>query len=202
MYEMFLGPLEQFKPWNTNGIEGVYKFLQKVWRLFHDTEGKFVISNEAASKEELKVLHKTIKRIEEDIERYAFNTPVSTFMICVNELSSLKCHKKEILEPLVICLSPFAPHLCEELWSKLGHKETILNATFPAYNAAHVQESDFEYPVSINGKVRVKISLPVTLSPKEIEDQIMVNEAVVKWLEGKTPKKIIIVPNKIVNLVI
>ncbi|MDB5257980.1 MAG: leuS [Chitinophagaceae bacterium] len=202
MYEMFLGPLEQFKPWNTNGIEGVYKFLQKTWRLFHDTEGKLTISNESATKEELKVLHKTIKRIEEDVERYAFNTPVSTFMICVNELSSLKCHKREILEPLVVCLSPFAPHLCEELWSLLGHKETVLNASFPVYNAAHVQESDFEYPVSINGKVRVKISLPVTLSPKEIEDQVMVNEAVVKWLEGKTPKKIIIVPNKIVNLVL
>ena len=202
MYEMFLGPLEQFKPWNTNGIEGVYKFLQKVWRLFHDTEGKFTLSHEAATKEELKVLHKTIKRIEEDIERYSFNTPVSTFMICVNELSALKCHKKEILEPLVVLLSPFAPHLSEELWNLLGHQETVLNATFPVYHAAHVQESDFEYPVSINGKVRVKINLPVTLTPQQIEDEVMANEAVVKWLEGKTPKKIIIVPNKIVNLVL
>jgi leucyl-tRNA synthetase len=202
MYEMFLGPLEQFKPWNTNGIEGVYKFLQKTWRLFHDTEGNFIVNNDAPTKEELKILHKTIKRIEEDIERYSFNTPVSTFMICVNELATLKCHKKDILESLLLCLSPFAPHLCEELWSKLGHKESILNGSYPIYDASHVQESAFEYPVSINGKVRVKMSLPLTLSAKEIEDQVMANEAVVKWLEGKTPKKIIVVPNKIVNVVL
>src|SRR5690606_29938752 len=134
-----------------------------------DMEGKFIVNNEAPTKEELKILHKTIKRVEEDIERYSFNTPVSTFMICVNELSSLKCHKKEILEALVVCLSPYAPHLCEELWHKLGHEGTVLNASFPVYNAEHVQESAFEYPVSINGKVRVKMSLPLTLSPKEIE---------------------------------
>lgn len=202
MYEMFLGPLEQFKPWNTNGIEGVYKFLQKTWRLFHDTEGKFIVTNDTPTKEELKILHKTIKRVEEDIERYSFNTPVSTFMICVNELASLKCHKKDVLESLILCLSPFAPHLCEELWSKLGHTETILNASFPVYDASHVQESAFEYPVSVNGKVRVKMSLPLTLSAKEIEDQVMANEAVIKWLDGKTPKKIIVVPNKIVNVVL
>ena len=202
MYEMFLGPLEQFKPWNTNGIEGVYKFLQKTWRLFHDTDGNFIVTNEAPSKEELKILHKTIKRIAEDIERYSFNTPVSNFMICVNELASLKCHKKDILENLILCLSPFAPHLCEELWSKLGHTGSILNASYPVYDASHVQESAFEYPISINGKVRVKMSLPLTLSAKEIEDQVMVNEAVIKWLEGKTPKKIIVVPNKIVNVVL
>ncbi len=202
MYEMFLGPLEQFKPWNTNGIEGVYKFLQKTWRLFHDMEGNFIVNKDTPTKEELKVLHKTIKRVEEDIERYSFNTPVSTFMICVNELASLKCHKQEILDPLIVCLSPFAPHLCEELWSKLGHQESILNSTFPVFNPEHVQESSFEYPVSVNGKVRVKMSLPVTLSAKEVEDQVMANEAVIKWLEGKTPKKIIVVPNKIVNLVL
>jgi leucyl-tRNA synthetase len=202
MYEMFLGPLEQFKPWNTNGIEGVYKFLQKTWRLFHDMEGKFIVSNDAATKDELKVLHKTIKKIEEEIDRYSFNTPVSTFMICVNELSSLKCHKREILEPLVIILSPFAPHLCEELWNKLGHAETVLNAQFPEFKSEYVQESNFEYPVSINGKMRVKLNLPVGMGVPEIQAEVMKNEIVLKWLDGNAPKKVIIVPNKIVNIVV
>ncbi|MFN3403587.1 MAG: leucine--tRNA ligase [Cytophagaceae bacterium] len=202
LYEMFLGPLEQFKPWNTNGIEGVFKFLRKLWNLFHDDTGNVKLSDETPTKDELKVLHKTIKKVEEDIERHSFNTSVSTFMICVNELSSLKCNKKAILKELTIILSPYAPHIAEELWSILGNKETILNASYPQWKEEHITESSFEYPISINGKMRVKLEMPLSLSPKEIEERVLSHEQVKKWLEGKEPKKIIVVPNKIVNLVI
>ncbi|WP_299250885.1 leucine--tRNA ligase [uncultured Cytophaga sp.] len=201
MYEMFLGPLEQSKPWNTNGIEGVYKFLNRFWRLFHDATSTFNVSGAEASAEELKVLHKTLKRVEEDIERYSFNTPVSMFMICVNELGVLKCNKRSILEPLTIALSPLAPHISEELWSLLGHTESIVHATYPIWNEKYLVESNHEYPISINGKMRAKITLPADMSTADVEQQVLANEVVQKWLEGKTPKKIIVIPNKIVNVV-
>jgi leucyl-tRNA synthetase len=201
MYEMFLGPLEQSKPWNTNGIEGVYKFLNRFWRLFHNTEGAFNVSDAAPSGEELKVLHKTLKRVEEDIERFSFNTPVSTFMICVNELGVLKCNKRAILEPLTIALSPLAPHISEELWSLLGNTTSIVNAIYPSWDEKYLIESNHEYPISINGKMRAKLNLPVDMSPADVEKEVLANDIVQKWLEGKAPKKIIVIPNRIVNVV-
>lgn len=202
LYEMFLGPLEQFKPWNTNGIDGVRKFLGKLWRLFHNGQGEFEVSDNDPSKEELKSLHKTIKKAEEDIERYAFNTSVSTFMICVNELSALKCNNRKVLEELLVVISPYAPHITEELWSLLGHQSSIIDAKYPAFQAAYLKEDDKEYPVMINGKMRAKITVPADLDKVEIEAAALANENVQKWLEGKTPKKVIVVPNKIVNLVV
>ncbi|MCR9085086.1 MAG: class I tRNA ligase family protein, partial [Cyclobacteriaceae bacterium] len=160
LYEMFLGPLEQFKPWNTNGIDGVFKFLRKLWNLYHDGNGEFAVSDEKATKEELKALHKAIKKMEEDMENYSFNTSVSSFMICVNELTSLKCNKREVLEPLAILISPYAPHIAEELWSLLGHSGSITATRFPEFKEEYLVESNFEYPVMINGKMRSKISLP------------------------------------------
>jgi leucyl-tRNA synthetase len=201
MYEMFLGPIEQSKPWNTNGIEGVYKFLNRLWRLFFDTNGQFVVSTETPTEAENKILHKTLKRVEEDIERFSLNTPVSTFMICVNELIALKCNKKAVLEPILIALSPYAPHITEELWSLLGNKESISTATYPTWDEKYLVESSHEYPISINGKVRAKLTFPVNMPTEDIQASVLENEVVLKWLEGKTPKKIIIVPNKIVNVV-
>ncbi len=202
LYEMFLGPLEQFKPWNTNGIDGVNKFLRKLWRLFHDEQGNFNVSDAAPSKDELKSLHKAIKKAEEDIERYSFNTSVSTFMICVNELSALKCNNRSILEDLIVIISPYAPHITEELWALLGHKQSIINAAYPTFDASYLVEDSIEYPVMVNGKMRAKIQLSADLSKDEIEAAALANENVQKWLEGKTPKKVIVVPKKIVNLVI
>jgi leucyl-tRNA synthetase len=202
LYEMFLGPLEQFKPWNTNGIDGVFKFLKKLWRLFHNNEGEIEISNEKPDPEELKILHKTIKKIQEDLEQYSFNTSISAFMICVNELSALKTNKKEILSPLTVILSPFAPHIAEELWEILGNKGSIVEAKFPKWDEKYLVESMHEYPVSINGKMRVKITLPLEHTKDQIESAVLKDEVVQKWLEGNTPKKIIIIPGKIVNLVL
>lgn len=202
MYEMFLGPLEQFKPWNTNGIDGVYKFLRKFWNLMHDESGNLNLSTNSPDKAELKILHKTLKKVEEDIERHSFNTSVSTFMICVNELAALKCNKKDILEPLVIALSPYAPHISEELWSQFGHSNSISEATFPQWQEKYLTEDSFEYPVSINGKMRVKLSLPAELCKEDIEKAALASPDVQKWLNGQEPKKIIVVPKKIVNLVI
>ncbi len=202
MYEMFLGPLEMSKPWDINGIDGVHKFLRKFWRLFHDDQNKINISDEKPSDNELKVLHKTIKKIQEDIERFSFNTSVSAFMICVNELNELKSNKREILEPLTVLLSPFAPHIAEELWRLCGHESTITYAEFPKYEEKYLVESTFEYPVSFNGKMRFKLSLPVDISAKEAEVKVLSHEMAQKWLEGKTPKKVIFVPNKIINIVI
>jgi leucyl-tRNA synthetase len=202
LYEMFLGPLEQFKPWNTNGIDGVYKFLRKLWNLYHPQNGAFAVSEDPASKEELKALHKAIKKMEEDMANFSFNTSVSSFMICVNELTSLGCNKREILEPLAILVSPYAPHIAEELWALLGHGESITKASFPAFQEAHLVESNFEYPVMINGKLRAKLDLPLTLIVPEIEKAALADVQVQKWLEGKAPKKVIIVPGKIVNLVV
>lgn len=202
MYEMFLGPLEQFKPWNTNGMDGVHKFLKKYWKLFFDKEGNLQVTDEEPTAEELKSLHKTIKKVEEDIERFSFNTSVSTFMICVNELSQLKCHKRAILEPLTVILSPYAPHITEELWQQLGHQESISNAAFPQWKEEYLVENTFEYPVSVNGKMRAKLSFALDAPREEIEKAVLAEEQVTKFFDGKAPKKIIIVPNKIINVVV
>lgn len=202
LYEMFLGPLEQFKPWNTNGIDGVKKFLGKLWRLFHDDKGNFAVSADAPSKEELKSLHKTIKKAQEDIEKYSFNTSVSTFMICVNELSALKCNKRAILQDLLVVISPYAPHITEELWAMLGHETSIIEAAYPEFKEEYLKEDDIEYPVMINGKMRAKLQLSAEFSKQQIEEAALADATVQKWLEGKAPKKVIVVPNKIVNLVV
>jgi leucyl-tRNA synthetase len=202
MYEMFLGPVEQSKPWDTKGIEGVHRFLRKLWRLFFDDIKGKVWVDAKASDAELKVLHKTIKKIEEDTERFSFNTAVSTFMICVNELADIKCHKKEVLENVLILLTPYAPHIAEELWSQLGNGGTILDATYPTFNPALLVESSKEYPISINGKVRANLTLSLDLDQAAVEAIIVQNETVQKWLEGKAPKKIIYVKNKMINVVI
>lgn len=201
MYEMFLGPIEASKPWNTNGIEGVFKFLRKFWSLFQ-IDGNFQLSPEVATKEELKILHGTIKKIQEDIERLSLNTCVSTFMIATNELSGIKCNKQEILEPMTILLSSFAPHSSEELWEAMGNKGSVVDAPFPLLDESYLVEDSIEYPVSINGKMRVKISFSANATKEEVEKGALENEIVKKWLEGKTPKKVIVVPNKIVNVVV
>ncbi len=203
MYEMFLGPLEQSKPWNTNGIEGVYKFLRKFWKLFHDEQFNFVLNESEPSKAEFKSLHKMIKKVQEDIERFSFNTSVSSFMICVNELQELKCNKKIILQDLVILLSPYAPHLCEELWSLLGNEEGSLSyANFPEFKETYLIEDEFEYPISFNGKTKMNLSVSLQLLQPEVEAIVLANEEVQKYLEGKVPKKIIFVKGKIINMVI
>jgi leucyl-tRNA synthetase len=202
MYEMFLGPLEQSKPWNTNGIDGVFKFLRRFWNLFHDAVGNLSMSNHEPTREEWKVLHKTIKKVEKDIENFSFNTAVSEFMICSNELTALKCHKRKILEPLVIALSPFAPHMAEELWQKLGHAKTVFDAPFPAYDDQYLAESSFNYPISINGRVRAQMNFALDMPREDIEKVVLTSEIVKKWTAGKPPKKVIVVPGKIVNVVI
>ncbi len=202
LYEMFLGPLEQAKPWNTNGIDGSFRFIKKVWRLFYDDLGNFKVKDEAPTPAELKVLHTAIKKVEEDLERYSFNTVVSTLMICVNDLGSLKCAKKAILQELVILMSPYTPHIAEELWTLLGNDAgTISYASFPKFNPGYLVEANFEYPISINGKVRANISFPTDALPADIEAGVLANEIVQKWLEGKAPKKVIVVPKRIVNVV-
>ena len=200
-YEMFLGPLEQHKPWDVQGITGVEGFLKKLWRLFHENN-KLNVSDQEPTKEELKSIHKAIKKTQEDLERYSFNTPVSIFMICVNELSALKCNKTAILSDLCLIISPYAPHICEELWQKLGNKESISFAKFPKYNPKHLVENSHKYPVSFNGKMRFILELPVNISKEETEKEVLKNEKTLKYLEGKTPKKIIVVPRKIVNIVL
>lgn len=201
MYEMFLGPLEQAKPWDTQGIEGVYRFLRKFWRLFHNQDN-FEVSDTAPSKDDLKALHKTIKKVQEDIERMSFNTSVSAFMICINELADLKCNKRAILEPMCILIAPFAPHIAEELWEKLGHTESITYAEFPKLNKEHLVESSFSYPISFNGKTRFTMELPLNIDKAEVEKMVIEAEQVKKYLEGKAPKKVIVVPNRIVNIVV
>lgn len=202
MYEMFLGPLDQSKPWDTNGIDGVHKFLRKFWRLFFDRDGLLLVTDEKASRAELKVLHKTIKKVSEDIERFNFNTSVAAFMICVNELGELNCHKKSILEPLTVLLSPFAPHICEEVWHQCGNSGTIVCGQYPDFKEEFLVEDSFEYPVSFNGKMRFKIELPIEMSPAEIEQIVLANEQAQKWFDGKTPKKIVVVPKRIINVVL
>jgi len=201
LYEMFLGPLEQSKPWDTNGIDGVHRFLKKLWSLFYKNES-FIVHDEKPTAEELKVLHKTIKKITFDIENFSYNTSVSAFMICVNELFTLKCSKKLILEPLVILLAPFAPHIAEELYQALGHTETVCDAVFPVCNDEYLKESSVKYPISFNGKVRFTMDLPADMGKEEVEKTAMSNEQTVKFLEGRDPKKIIVVVGKIVNIVL
>lgn len=201
LYEMFLGPLTEHKPWDTKGIEGVSRFLKKFWRLFY-VDGKQVWNDEEPSKAEYKVLHKTIKRVTEDIERYSFNTVVSTFMIGVNELTDLKCNKKKILESFVVLLSPYAPHIAEELWSIFGNSNSITTAEWPKLDESYLVEDSFAYPISFNGKTRFNIEMSLTLGPPEIEKIVMAHADTHKYLEGKAPKKVIIVPKKIVNIVI
>jgi leucyl-tRNA synthetase len=203
MYEMFLGPLEQSKPWDTKGINGVHNFLRKLWRLFHDQEGNIFLVNESPTKEALKTLHKTIKKMTDDLDRFSFNTGVSNFMICVNELTDQKCHNKAILSELIIMLSPYAPHICEELWVKLGNDAgTINEARFPAFKEEYLVEASVAYPISFNGKMRMKLELPTTYSAQEVEQAVLANQDAQKWLEGKSPKKVIVVPGKIVNIVL
>lgn len=202
LYEMFLGPLEQSKPWDTNGIEGVYRFLKKYWRMFFNAQGNFEVSDEKPNTEELKSLHKTIKKIEEDIERFSFNTAVSQFMICVNELSDLKCNKRDILEPLTVVLSSYAPHVTEEIWHMLGHTNSITKASYPRFISDYLKENSFEYPVSFNGKMRFKKNYPLDMSKPEIEKAIVKEPEAQKWVEGKTIRKIIVVPGRIINVVV
>ncbi len=201
LYEMFLGPLEQSKPWDTNGIEGVFRFIRKFWRLYHDDQNNFHVTDEAPSAADLRVLHKTIKKVQEDIERLAFNTAVSTFMICVNELTELKCNKRAILSDLVVLMASYAPHITEELWSLLGNAGSVSAATFPLFKPEFLVENTFEYPVSFNGKTRFKLELPVNLTIPEIEKAALESKESEKWLQGNPPKKVIIVPKKIINIV-
>lgn len=204
MYEMFLGPLEQSKPWDTKGINGVHNFLRKLWRLFNiDENGQAHLSTEPAGKDSLKTLHRTIKKMIDDLDRFSFNTGVSNFMICVNELTDQKCSNKQLLEDLLIMLSPYAPHICEELWVKLGNEAGTINfADFPKFDESHLVEANHAYPVSFNGKMRLKIELPTAFGPKEVEEAVLANADAQKWLEGKAPKKVIVVPGKIVNIVL
>tara|TARA_R110000850_G_scaffold254614_1_gene380209 strand:+ start:98208 stop:101675 length:3468 start_codon:yes stop_codon:yes gene_type:complete len=210
MYEMFLGPLEQAKPWNMAGITGVHSFLKKFWKLYHNSPDfdsaqppgeDFYVSEDQASKDSLKTLHKTIKKVEEDIENFSFNTSVSTFMIAVNELTAQKCTSREVLEPLAVLISPYAPHIAEELWSKLGHNESISTVPFPKFDASYLVESTKEYPISFNGKMRFTLEMPLDLSKEDIEKTVMAHEKTKQYLEGRTPKKVIVVPGKIVNIV-
>lgn len=202
MYEMFLGPVEQSKPWETKGIEGVHRFLKKTWRLFFDENKGLIVKNDAPTAEELKTLHRTIRKIEDDSERLSFNTAVSAFMVCVNELTDQKCNKKAILEQLLVLLTPYAPHLAEELWEAIGNSGSILDASFPVFEEKYVVESAKEYPVSVNGKLRTTINISLDAEAAEVEQIALANEIVQKWLEGKAPKKIIFVKGKMINIVV
>jgi leucyl-tRNA synthetase len=199
MYEMFLGPLEQSKPWDTNGIDGVHKFLRRLWAKFYNRDGEFLVNDEKATPAELKTLHKTIKKISEDIENFSFNTSVAAFMICLNELG--ECSKREILEPLTALIAPFAPHIAEELWHAMGHDTTVCDAKFPEFNPEYLVENSFEYPVMINGKLRFKQEYALDMEQNAIAEHIVTTEGAQKWLEGKAPKKIIVVKGKIINIV-
>jgi leucyl-tRNA synthetase len=201
LYEMFLGPLEQSKPWDTSGIDGVSRFLRKLWNLFFRGD-EFAVSDKQPTGEELKSIHKLIKKVSWDIENFSFNTSVAAFMICVNELQSLNCNKRAILSDLIVVLSPFAPHIAEELWHRLGNTTTVCDARFPDYNEEYLKESNVKYTVSFNGKVRFTLEFPTGTPTDEVEKNVLANENSQKWMEGKTPKKVIVVPNKIVNIVI
>ncbi|HHN48745.1 MAG TPA: leucine--tRNA ligase [Bacteroidales bacterium] len=202
LYEMFLGPLEQSKPWDTNGIEGVFRFIRKFWRLYHDHENNFSVSGEDPTTQELKILHRTIKKVREDIERFSFNTAVSSFMICVNELAEVKCNKRSVLQDLAILISPYAPHLAEELWHQLGNQGSVCDSVYPVHDDKYLVENTFEYPVSFNGKMRFKLELPLDMPVPEIEQAVLNVKESEKWLGGKPPRKIIVVPKRIVNVVV
>ncbi len=202
LYEMFLGPLEQSKPWDTQGIEGTFRFVRKFWRLYHDNDNVFCISEEKATAAELKSLHKLIRKEEDDIERISFNTVVSAFMICVNELSDLRCNKREILEPLAVMISPYAPHIAEELWHLMGHDTSVVTAQFPVFDESKVVENSFNYPVSFNGKTRFNMELPIDMTAEQVQKAIEAAPEAAKWMEGKQIRKVIFVPKKIINIVI
>ena len=202
LYEMFLGPLEQFKPWDTKGINGVHNFLRKFWRLVHNSENNFNVVDEKPTKENCKTLHKTINKVAEDIERYSFNTVVSTFMICINELTEQKCNSREIISDFTVLLSAYAPHISEEIWSKLGNESSVTIAEFPKFNASFLVEPEINYPVSFNGKMRFKITLPSEMGKEEVEVEVLKHERTAHYLEGKSPKKVIVVPKRIINIVI
>lgn len=202
LYEMFLGPIEQAKPWDTKGIEGVFRFIKKLWRLYHNKNNQPHISEKPAIEEEKRILHKTIKKVSEDIERFSFNTAVSAFMICVNELTEMKCNKREVLEPLAVMISSFAPHIGEELWNILGHESSVTIAEFPTWDEKLVTDNMVIYPVSFNGKTRFKIELPASANKEEVEKTVLETQEATKWMDNKTPKKVIVVPGKIVNIVI
>lgn len=201
LYEMFLGPIESHKPWDTQGIEGVSRFIKKFWRLYHNHENAFAVTDEKADKKELKILHQTIQKLTDDVEKFSFNTSVSQLMICANTLTELKCHKREILEPLAVLVAPFAPHMAEELWHILGHNESITTARVPEFNEAYVKEDAFEYPVSFNGKMRFKLELPIDMPKDQVEKSVLADERTEKYLLGKSPKKVIVVPKRIINIV-
>lgn len=202
MYEMFLGPIEQSKPWDTNGIDGVHRFIRKFWSLFYNRNNEYTVVDEAASKEELKALHKLIKKVTFDIEQFSYNTSVSAFMICVNELFTLKCSKKEVLDQLIIVLAPFAPHVCEELWQTLGHDTSVCDAQWPTFNEDYLKEDTINYTISFNGKARFNMEFSADATSEAIQAEVLADERSQKWTEGKTPKKVIVVPKKIVNIVI
>ena len=202
MYEMFLGPIDVSKPWDTKGIEGVHRFLKKMWRLYFDEQKGWIVNNEPAIETELRIIHKTIKKIGEDIERFSLNTAVSQFMICVNELSALNCHKKSVLEPLAVLIAPFAPHTAEELWQQLGNKETVADASFPKFEEAYVTENTKKYPVAVNGKPRIDMEFPLDAAQDIVEKEVLADATIIKWLEGKEPKKIIYVKGKMINVVV
>ncbi|WPQ64725.1 class I tRNA ligase family protein [Chitinophaga sancti] len=202
MYEMFLGPVEQSKPWDTKGIEGVHRFLKKLWRLFADEQKGLIVKDGEATPEELKILHKTIQKIDSDTENFSYNTAVSQFMICVNELSSLKCNKRSVLEPVLILLTPYAPHIAEELWHLLGNTTTILDAPYPVFEEKYVKEDAFNYPIAVNGKTRTELSFPLDTDNAALEQTVLANEVVQKWIEGKPVKKVVIVKGRMINIVV
>ena len=202
MYEMFLGPIEMSKPWDTKGIEGVHRFIKKLWRLFFDEMKGKVWTDEAPSRDELKILHKAIKKIQDDNERFSFNTGVSAFMITVNELNDIKCHKKEILGPLLVLLHPYAPHVSEELWHALGHQTSIINEAFPELKQEYLVESTFNYPVSVNGKKRTEISIDLNITEEDLRKIVLENSTIQKWIEGNSFERIIYKPRQMINVVV
>ena len=203
MYEMFLGPVEQAKPWDTKGIEGVFRFFKKFWRLYHNESNTFSICDAEPTKAELKVLHQTIKKVTDDIERFSFNTSVSTFMICANDLAGLKCNKRAVLEPLAVLIAPFAPHIAEELWHLMHNDNgSVCDAEWPAYDEKYLVEDSFKYPVSFNGKMRFTIDLPKSASPAEVEKSVREAEMTPKYVGDQSIVKVIVVPGRIVNVVV
>jgi leucyl-tRNA synthetase len=202
MYEMFLGPVEQSKPWDTKGIDGVSKFLRKLWSLSHNEEGKYIVTDDEPTKEELKILHTCIKQINQDIERFSFNTCVSAFMVCANGLRSGKCHKRAIIEPLTILVAPFAPHIAEELWHLLGHETSVNVATYPVHKEEYLKEDSITYPICINGKKRATAAFSADSSKEDLEKGALALEEMQHWFEGKTIRKVIVVPNRMINIVV